>query len=119
MAIVATRCESLIFMCETQFNKGQRCTAIYYEAEKNKFSKATLYFPQKMAQAQIFCKSIIKRNGCNLQVLRHRQSLARFARRRARRSKKKWALKYDELYYNGQIFVFDENSNRVVAKSRA
>jgi len=52
-------------------------------------------------------------------VLHHRQSLASFARRRSRRSKKKWALKYDELYYNGQIFVFDENSNRVVAKSRA
>merc|ERR1719278_2046544 len=51
-------------------------------------------------------------------VLHHRQSLVSFARRRSRRSKKKWALKYDELYYNGQIFVFDENSNRVVAKSR-
>jgi len=49
------------------------------------------------------------------QVLRHRQALASFARRRARKTKKKWALKYDELYFNGRVFVFDEDSNRVEA----
>jgi len=48
-------------------------------------------------------------------VLRHRQALASFARRRARKTKKKWALKYDELYFNGRVFVFDEDSNRVEA----
>ena len=47
-------------------------------------------------------------NAFQLQVLRHRQALASFARRRARKTKKKWALKYDELYYNGRVFVFDE-----------
>ena len=58
-------------------------------------------------------------NDFQLQVLRHRQALASFARRRARKTKKKWALKYDELYYNGRVFVFDEDSNRVVAATSA
>ena len=57
-------------------------------------------------------------NAFQLQVLRHRQALASFARRRARKTKKKWALKYDELYYNGRVFVFDEDSERVVAAWR-
>ena len=51
-------------------------------------------------------------------MLRHRQALASFARRRARKTKKKWALKYDELYFNGRVFVFDEDSNRVEAAWR-
>ena len=57
-------------------------------------------------------------NAFQLQVLRHRQALASFARRRARKTKKKWALKYDELYFNGRVFVFDEDSNRVEAAWR-
>ena len=51
------------------------------------------------------------------QVLRHRQALARFARRRARKTKQKWALKYDQLYFNGRVFVFNEKTRQVEAKS--
>ena len=53
----------------------------------------------------------------NFQVLRHRQALARFARRRARKTKQKWALKYDQLYFNGRVFVFNEKSRQVEAKT--
>ena len=50
----------------------------------------------------------------SLKVKLHRKRLAAFARRRARASKRKWALKYDRLYFSGRVFVFDEERNRVV-----
>ena len=50
-------------------------------------------------------------------VKRHRRVLVAFARKRSRITKKKWALKYDELFMNGRIFVFDEERNRVLPKN--
>ena len=50
----------------------------------------------------------------SFKVKLHRKRLAAFARRRARASKRKWALKYDRLYFSGRVFVFDEERNRVV-----
>ena len=49
-------------------------------------------------------------------VKHHRRRLVAFARKRARITKKKWALKYNELYMNGRVFVFSEEKNRVVPK---
>ena len=46
----------------------------------------------------------------------HRRRLVAFARKRARITKKKWALKYNELYMNGRVFIFVEDKNRVVPK---
>ena len=50
-------------------------------------------------------------------VKKHRRSLVSFARKRSRITKKKWALKYNELYMNGKVFVFDSEKKRVVSKS--
>ena len=49
-------------------------------------------------------------------VRERRRRLAAFARRRARATKRKWALRGDELYFNGRVFVFDQGRNRVVPK---
>ena len=51
-------------------------------------------------------------------VKQHRRRLVAFARKRARITKKKWALKYDELYMNGRVFVYSEEKNRVVLKDK-
>jgi hypothetical protein len=37
-----------------------------------------------------------------------RRRLAAFARTRARAKRLKWALKYDELYFNGKVFIFSD-----------
>ena len=50
-------------------------------------------------------------------VKKHRRSLVSFARKRSRITKKKWALKYNELYMNGKVFVFDSEKKRVISKS--
>ena len=50
-------------------------------------------------------------------VKKHRRRLVSFARKRSRITKKKWALKYNELYMNGKVFVFDSEKKRVVSKS--
>ena len=47
-------------------------------------------------------------------VKKHRRRLVSFARKRSRITKKKWALKYNELYMNGRLFIFDEERNRVM-----
>ena len=49
----------------------------------------------------------------------HRQRLVAFARRRAKATKKKWALKYDQLYFNGKVFVYNDKTKRVVPFSRS
>ncbi len=49
-------------------------------------------------------------------VLAARKRLAAFARRRAKRTRSKWALRYDELYFNGRVFVFEEATGRVTQK---
>ena len=48
----------------------------------------------------------------------HRRKLVAFARKRSRVTKRKWALKYDSLYMNGRVFVFNEEKNRVVPKNK-
>lgn len=58
--------------------------------------------------------SIIHVAFFSVKVKLHRKRLAAFARRRARASKRKWALKYDRLYFSGRVFVFDEERDRVV-----
>ncbi len=45
-----------------------------------------------------------------------RRRLAAFARQRARAKKQKWALKNDELFFNGKTFIFSEQLNRVILK---
>ena len=37
-----------------------------------------------------------------------RRRLAAFARSKAKEKRLKWALKYDELYFNGKVFVFSD-----------
>jgi hypothetical protein len=37
-----------------------------------------------------------------------RRRLAAFARNRARAKRLKWALKYDELFFNGKVFIFSD-----------
>ena len=49
-------------------------------------------------------------------IKHHRRRLVAFARKRAKITKKKWALKYNELYMNGRVFIFMEDKNRVVPK---
>lgn len=48
-----------------------------------------------------------------------RRRLAAFARQRARAKKLKWALKNDELFFNGKTFIFNEQLNRVILKPSA
>ena len=50
-------------------------------------------------------------------IKHHRRRLVTFARKRAKITKKKWALKYNELYMNGRVFIFVEDKNRVVPKN--
>ena len=50
-------------------------------------------------------------------IKHHRRRLVTFARKRARITKKKWALKYNELYMNGRVFIFVEDKNRVIPKN--
>ena len=50
-------------------------------------------------------------------IKHHRRRLVTFARKRARITKKKWALKYNELYMNGRVFIFVEDKNRVLPKN--
>jgi len=45
-----------------------------------------------------------------------RRRLATFARLRARAKKLKWALKNDELFFNGKTFIFSEQLNKVILK---
>jgi len=51
-------------------------------------------------------------------VKHQRRRLVAFARKRARITKKKWALKYNELYMNGRVFIVNEDRNRVVPKAK-
>ncbi|TRY70161.1 hypothetical protein TCAL_01222 [Tigriopus californicus] len=80
-------------------------------------------FPNIREKIRVLNRSRRFRSSVDIQedftdkVKLHRRRLSAFARRRARVVRKKWALKYDELYFNGKVFVFDDFSQRVVAKS--
>ncbi|CAB4066111.1 TTN [Lepeophtheirus salmonis] len=49
-------------------------------------------------------------------IILSRRKLIAFARKRSTKSKQKWALKYDELFYNGRSYIYDQTSERVVQK---
>ena len=66
---------------------------------------------KRMATLNAISASVQEDFGDKVKAARKR--LAAFARRRARITKKKWALKYDRLFFNGKVFVFDQESNRV------
>ena len=48
-------------------------------------------------------------------VKRSRRRLVAFARKRSRVTKKKWALKYDQLFMNGKVFEFSKRLGKVVS----
>ena len=46
-----------------------------------------------------------------------RRRLVAFARKRSRVTRKKWALKYNQLFMNGKVFQFNKKSGKVVSVS--
>ena len=57
---------------------------------------------------------VLRENGMSIMedftpaVKHRRRRLAAFARNRSKAKRLKWALKYDELFFNGRVFIFSD-----------
>ncbi len=93
------------------------------EAERLTDDTIRVRFPNLREKIRVLSRSrVVKKlnvvEDFSSGVLAHRRRLAAFAQRRARANRRRWALKYDELYFNGRVFVYNEKIGRVVPKRR-
>lgn len=120
-SLVNTFFNTRLTLTEINFNEVERIPS-----KDSKIEPIRVKFPNIREKTQVLNKYREVSRGSDLdwslaeeftdKVKHDRRRLAAFARRKARVTKKKWALKYDQLYYNGRIFVFDAKQGRVVPK---
>jgi myosin heavy subunit len=100
--------------------------AVFDEAERVKAPSGAIRvkFPNLREKARVLERSrtaharsdVAVSEDYSDRVALRRHRLAAFARARAKVLRKKWALRHDELYFNGKVFVYDEKADKVVVK---
>lgn len=106
-------------MPSTHFNEAERV-----KSAKSKIKPIRVRFPNIREKSKVLTKARTALRGSTVKIMEeftdrvqhHRKMLAAFARKRARVVRKKWALRSNELFFDGKIFVFDENSDEVVER---